>query len=299
MKWKRQVLPVLTCAFLAISLPCQSAGSSSRRYSGKTTEGERPAIYVSRVLSVNAAGRDTFVACLRQKELPAWRKLKRAGLLADHSVFETTSLRISAPGVPPWNFLLLSRLSPAATPDAFFEAEKKLWARQPRGGRCEDAQGVEVRRVEVLRSTPSSYYPRPAAGARPAGAPSEFTVSYIVEYIAVRETPEALDEYRETMRRNIGPAVAQLIREDWLLNLIALETVSVRYAQPGAPSWNQIHLRGFFPEKGTVPPGDLDGALRRVNPQSGGTAGVFGRLDAIRTKPREDVARQLPELAVR
>jgi hypothetical protein len=48
-----------------------------------------------------------------------------------------------------------------------------------------------------------------------------------------------------------------------------------------------------------VPPGDLDGVLRRVNPQSGGTARVFGRLDAIRTKPREDVARQLPELAVR
>src|SRR5688572_23168528 len=43
----------------------------------------------------------------------------------------------------------------------------------------------------------------------------------------------------------------------------------------------------------------LDGVLRRINAQSGGAAGVSGRLDAIRTKPREDVARQLPELAVR
>jgi hypothetical protein len=299
MQWKQQVLTVLACAFLAVGLPCQSAGSSSKRYSGGPTEGERPAIYVARVLSVSAAVRDAFVACLRQKELPARRKLKRAGLLADHSVFETTSLRLSAPGVPPWNFLVLSRLSPDATPHAFFEAEKKLRARRPRGGRCEDAQGVEVRRVEVLRSTPNSFYPRPAAGVRPAGAATEFTVHYIIEYIAVRETPEALNEYREAMRRDIGPAVAQLIREGWLLNLIALETLSVRYAQPGAPGWNQIHLRGFFPEKGTVPPRELDEVLRRVNPQSGGTAGVFGGLDAIRTKPREDVARQLPELAVR
>jgi hypothetical protein len=84
-----------------------------------------------------------------------------------------------------------------------------------------------------------------------------------------------------------------------LLNLIALETVSVEFAQPGMPNWNQIHLRGYFPDKGRVPPSALDGALRRVNPQSGGAAAVFGRLDSIRTKPREDVARQLPELAVR
>jgi hypothetical protein len=40
-----------------------------------------------------------------------------------------------------------------------------------------------------------------------------------------------------------------------------------------------------------VPPGDFDVVLKRVNPQGGGITGVFGRLDAIRTKPREDVAR--------
>jgi hypothetical protein len=297
-KWRAALTLTFSLFVASGTSPCVS-GSNSKGVSGDKPEAGRPAVYVARVVSVSPAGRDTFVSCLRQKELPAWRKLKRDGLLADQSVFETTSLRISAPGVPSWNFLLLTHLAPASTPDAFFKAELKLWGGRRRGTRCEEAPGVEVRRVEVLHSTPNSYYPRPDAGTRRPEAPTEFSVNYIVEYIAVRETSEFLDEYRETMRRNIGPAVGQLIREGWLLNLIALETVSVRRTQPGVPNWNQIHVRGYFPEKGTVPPSDLDGALRRVNPQGGGTAGIFGRLDAIRMKPREDVARQLPELAVR
>ncbi|MCA1602273.1 MAG: hypothetical protein LC776_11730 [Acidobacteria bacterium] len=295
-KWRAPL--ALTFALLAAASTSPSAsGNNSKGGSGDSTEAQRPAVYVARVVSVSAAGRDAFVSCLRQKELPGWRRLKRVGLLADQSVFETTSLRISAPGVPPWNFLLLTRLAPAAAPDAFFKAEEKL--RGKKRPRCEEAPGREVRRVEVLHSTPNSYYSRPDHGNRLPGAPTEFSVNYIVEYIAVRQTSEALDEYRETMRRNNGPAIGQLIREGWLLNFIALETVSVRQTQPGVPNWNQIHVRGYFPEKGTVPPSDLDGALRSVNPQGGGTAGIFGRLDAIRTKPREDVARQLPELAVR
>lgn len=36
-----------------------------------------------------------------------------------------------------------------------------------------------------------------------------------------------------------------------------------------------------------------------MDPNSGSAAAVYGRLDAIRTKPREDVARQLEELAIR
>ncbi len=50
----------------------------------------------------------------------------------------------------------------------------------------------------------------------------------------------------------MGPTLAQAIRDNMLLNFIALETLSVRYAQPGAPTWNQMHLRGYFPDKGLV-----------------------------------------------
>jgi hypothetical protein len=40
-------------------------------------------------------------------------------------------------------------------------------------------------------------------------------------------------------------------------------------------------------------------ALRRVNPSGGGSSGFFASLDKIRTKTREDEARQLFDLAVR
>jgi hypothetical protein len=296
MKWKRQVFLVLTLALLAVGRPVQNAsGISTEQPSRQSANVERPAVYVARVISVSADGRDAFVACLRQKVMPVWQRMKRDGLLAGQSVFETASLRLSTPGAPHWNFLLLSHLAQSATPDTFFEAEQKAERNQP-GTRCEEVPGVETRRVEVLHSTPNSYHPRlnPSADAQ-----AEFTVPYIVEYAAVRETPEALNEYREIMRTTMGPVLAEAIRDSMLLNFMALETVSVRYAQPGVPTWNQIHLRGYFPDKGLVTRDALDGVIRRINPQSGGAAGVSGRLDAIRTKPREDLARQLPELAVR
>jgi hypothetical protein len=63
------------------------------------------------------------------------------------------------------------------------------------------------------------------------------------------------------------------------------------------PRWNQIHIRGFYPDKGPSPVESPD-ALRRVNP-SGGHSAFFAGLNKIRTKPREDEARQLFDLAVR
>jgi hypothetical protein len=61
--------------------------------------------------------------------------------------------------------------------------------------------------------------------------------------------------------------------------------------------WNAIHVRGYFPDKGPNPP-EVDTAMRQVHPQSGGSTEVFARLDAVRTKTREDYARQLHELDV-
>jgi len=217
---------------------------------------------------------------MRQRGVSLWHRLKRDGLLIDQTVFETTSVQKSAAGVPRWNFLVLSHLAPSITPETFFKAEGRRGGQRV-GTTPSDAPGVETRRVEVLHSTPNSYYPSLASSDRDANAP-EFIVPYIVEYIAVRDTSAALDQYRETMRSNIGPAVGQLIRDNWFVNLIALETVSVVYTQPTMPSWNQIHIRGYFPEKGATPAA-LDEALRRVNPQSGGYAGLFAPLDAIRT----------------
>jgi hypothetical protein len=163
---------------------------------------------------------------------------------------------------------------------------------------CFDAAGIEIRRIEVLRTTPNSFYPHSAVGASRS---EEFSARYIVEYIAVQNTTAALDEYRETMRTMLGPVQGHMTTEGSLLNFIALETVSVKYSQSGLLEWNQIHVRGgnFPEEKMPSPSPGLDRVLKLLYPNSGGASVVFGRLRIIRTKPREDVARQLGDLAIR
>ena len=261
--------------------------------SGQNVQDENPE-YIARTVSVSDSKRSAFLRCMRRDDLRIRKLLKREGVLSEQSVFETTSTTIGTPGAPSWNFLILARVGSSVRSQDLFRAEERLY-KEDRRKNCFDAAGVETRRLEVLRTTLNSFYP----GSRNGAPLAEFSVRYIVEYVAVQNTPAALDEYRETMRTKNGPAVGVLIKEGRLLNFIALETVSVRYSQSGMPELNQIHIRGGnFPEKGTVRPA-MDRVLKSMDPNSGGAAAVFERLDAIRTKPREDVARQLKDLAIR
>jgi hypothetical protein len=107
--------------------------------------GDGPSVYVVRVIAVGSAQRDAFVACLAQNDLPFWRGLKEKGLLAKVSVFETTSVTKSEPGVPAWNFVISAHLAEGANADSFVQAVEK------RKG-CESAPGVEVRRTETMRT---------------------------------------------------------------------------------------------------------------------------------------------------
>jgi hypothetical protein len=241
-------------------------------------------VYMARVVAVSAQARDAYVGCLQRTELPRLLALKEQGLLLEHSAFETTSVNVTAPEVPAWNFFFLDRV-PLKTTQS--QTLREIV------GPC-DAAGVEVRRIETLRATPDSY-PRQAG---PQSAHLAPTVQYVVEYIDVRETPTAKREYREAMRTSVGPAIGQLVHDGIFYSLGSFETASVEYTQPGMPHWNEIHVRGYFPEKGPSPP-ELDDAMRKVNPQRGGSTEVFARLDAVRSKTREDYARQLHELDVR
>jgi hypothetical protein len=252
--------------------------------------------YIARTVSVSDSDRVAFLHCMR-RDLRIRKRLKREGQLSEQSVFETTSTTIKTADTPFWNFLILTRVGSSVRSEDYFSAEEKIFKKSRRMN-CFDSPGIETRRVEMLRTTPNSFYPGPR-NPRGDSRSAEFSARYILEYIAVQNTPAALDEYRETMRTKLGPAVGLLITEGRLLNLIALETVSVRYSQSGMPEWNQIHIRGGnSPEKGAVRPA-MDRVLKSMDPNSGGAAAVYGRLDAIRTKPREDVARQLEELAIR
>jgi hypothetical protein len=255
-------------------------------------EGE--ASYAVRVIAVPAASRDAFVTCLLTKELPFWRRLKKARHLVTSSVFESISVVSSEAGIPSWNFLLLTQIPPDTSADRSIKSNGHSLKNEP----CELAVGAILRRVEMMRTTPNSNYARATTAGDIVARKSK--TNYVVEYIAVKDTQDARNRYRDNMRINVGPAESLLIQDGWDLSFVALETVSVEFSGAGMPNWNQIHI-GAYTERSSTKAGELanDAALRRVNPQSGGLDGVYGDLDSYRTKPKTDNARQLFELAVR
>jgi hypothetical protein len=251
---------------------------------------EGPARYVIHILSVAQPQRDDFVACLKEDEVPYWRKLKERRMLSTVSVFETIAVTSSEAGVPGWNFVIASQVPSGASADSLAETLVKRRT-------CDYMPGVEVRRTETLRTTPNSNYAR--ATAEDDAKARELNVEFGIEYIAVKDTPETLKRYQENMSVNIGPSIGLLIRDDWTFSFVANETVKVHYSQAGMPSWNQIHISGRPSATKDGSAAAREAALRAVNPNNGGPEGVYGTLPSYRTRPRVDRARELFELAVR
>jgi len=252
---------------------------------------EGPAVFVFRILSVGEAQRDAFVACLAKSDLPFWRDLKKEGLLAKVSVFETTSVTSSEPGVPAWNFVISSEVAGEASADSFLKALGK------RKG-CASAPGIELRRVETLKTTPNVHYARATVeGDRIA---REKSVEFRIEYLAV--DPAKLDRWNELYSTIAGPAAGLVIQGGATFSTDALLTVRVNYSQPGMPDWNCIHVLGGFPG---AKRGALDAAVRQISPGIGSFQelmapfGGAGTVGAGVTQPRMDRVRQLFELAVR
>jgi len=269
---------------------------------------EGPAVYVARVISTPSTQRDAFVACLSQNDLPFWRGLKEKGLLAKVSVFETISSTPPKPEMPGWNFVISTQLAEGAKADSFLQAVEK------RKG-CENAAGIEVRRVQTLRTTPNCNRARstPADDLKARESKVEFNI----EYIAVKETSEALDRYRKYMSMYECLGDDSVIRDfnrgdGWYFSGVDLETVKVIYSQPGMPDLSHVDFVGYIPAA-NLKPGDpgkdlasrkayLKAAIREQIPAgvaSAWEAEWAAMLGSIVTFPRVDHARQLFELAVR
>ena len=184
------------------------------RVHGETTavadEGE--ASYVVRVIAVPAASRDAFVTCLLTKELPHWRRLKKARQLVTPSVFESTSVVSSEAGIPGWNFLLLTQIPPDTLADKSIKSNEH----SSKVESCELAVGAVLRRVETMRTTPNCNYARATTAEDIIARKSK--TNYVVEYIAVKDTQDARNRYRDNMRINIGPAESW--RPTYTLSLI-------------------------------------------------------------------------------
>jgi hypothetical protein len=258
--------------------------ATSQRLSGA----QAAAVYVARVVAVDSSHRQAFVTWLRHSRLPTWQQLRRQGYLRSQSVFEVTQVVSTQAGVPSWQYLLLTRVGEGRSAAEFLRAESATARGTERQGTDVDSAGSRVRRIEVLRSTPNSFYPAPEPRSRRSAMPK-----FLIEYIAVRDSAPFLAEYRESMRRNSGPAIGALVKAGRVYSFIALETVTVTYAEPAMASWNQIHIGAALPDLD-----EFDSVLKRVNPASGGYHKVFARLDSIRVHTRVDDAREVVQLRV-
>lgn len=184
-------------------------------------------------------------------------------LYRHHSIFESQS------DAPVWSHAELVYFRDIVPSDVISQL---VGSRQP--------PGVHLLRAEILLTTPHSFvFPRGWSGSshRPNRKPS-------LEYLDV--DPSYLRDYREIMRRYIGPAASTLVAMGKLGTFRAMETAAVLFQDPSlGAKWNQIHLsevdtegfRGFGQE--------LDAVIRETSPD-GGFARVFAELDQMRTIPR-------------
>lgn len=139
---------------------------------------------------------------------------------------------------------------------------------------------TQLLRAEILLTTPSAFVlPRNWQGS--ANRP-ERQVS--LEYIEV-QSPH-LGEYRDIMRKYIGPAAAKLVQAGKIGTFRTMETAAVLYRDPALKiDWNQIHLCEVNADGFNGFGQAFDAALREISPD-GGFAAVFAGLDRMRMIPR-------------
>ena len=185
------------------------------------------------------------------------------------ALYRHRSVFRSASEAPVWSHLELSYFRDTVPAGAIHDL---VFKQQP--------AEAQLLRAEILLTTPSAFVmPRRRQGStdRPERQAS-------LEYINVR--PAYLREYRDVMRKYIGPAAAKLVGLERIGTFRAMETAAVLYHSPSLTiDWNQIHLcevdAGGFEGFGQ----EFDAALREISPD-GGFASVFADLDRMRTIPR-------------
>jgi hypothetical protein len=140
--------------------------------------------------------------------------------------------------------------------------------------------GIQLLRAEILLTTPSAFVlPRNWQGS--ADRSGRRTS---LEYIQVQSP--YLSEYREIMRKYIGPAAAKLVHANRIGAFRTMETAAVLYRDPALRiDWNQIHLCEVHADGFDGFGQEFDAALREVSPD-GGFAAFFADLDRMRTIPR-------------
>lgn len=235
---------------------------------------------------VQPSARRAYFQYLERRQLSNWLELARAEALRSHRTFERM---LSYQGLDEatdlWNVLHLFELAEGAV-DSVASSVRE---RAAEASHLFGAGSIDPVRAETLMVTEGCSHS--------GGASNGADVLASIEYIHVPE--EHREEYRESMVTDCGPSMRMMVASGVADSFDALETTEVHWSDESLPIWNQIHIVGVL---AAMTPSrferELDAALLRNDPTSGGCKTVFGRFAEYRDKPRWDFAREVTELSV-
>lgn len=203
---------------------------------------EQGSRFIARLISLEPGMAAAFIAHLSDCYLPAWTQLLNDRIITTVSVFELSHYDTTMTK-PSQDYLVLAELSPQAIPDDLLEAEKVSCRSDRR-----DIPAFSVLRSALMSCTLNSCYgtPEPVYQDAPSG------IDFLVEFIGVEDTPNALKKYQEIVSRYAGPANGILVDRGMLHCFIALENVDILFNASGAVPWNQIHISDDWDTGGDI-----------------------------------------------
>lgn len=174
----------------------------------------------------------------------------------------------------PWNALLVMELKSqaAGVTLAEFLSSQKL------------PEYFALIRMETLVTTPESTFP-----ARQPN-PRRLKPIYAVEYVDVAQAH--LDEFRDIMISNNGPAMAYIIENRrWCSEFLALEFCEIHFHNTDYPGWNQLHVIALYAGAFIRYKKDFSAGLQRASGIS--FEDNFHRLKEIRRMLYKSLGRRL------
>ena len=280
------VKPVwLLCGLL---LACGQGEEEGVDQNRRVPDPGRGPVFFSELVHVPAGEDTVFFSYMRACRMPGWEGLLEEGLLRDVSVFDLEQAEGSLPEAITWDFLILVQATYGTEP------ERVLGPDYAPGG-CTGFPNPThtVLRTEALIPTPNSYFPDP----HPMHRHRATEIPYLIEFIGVEDTPQALKAYRTLMGTYFGPENGVLVEEGMLFSLVALETTEILFQAREVSSWNQLHLSGDLPEYSDR---DWDSVYTELSQRlfSIELDSIWNQLPGIRDRPGNYQGRLLEEFWV-
>jgi len=238
MNTKPIALSVILAVLTFLQLLCISCreGEIDKNAKIAPEETDTQRVFVSHVIYAPEATEHEFISYLQNQYLPIWRKLKDENILHELSVFKLTKTDSTTADRHLLNYLILAQLCPGIKARDFLKVENLTT-----NPVAKDSSSFQILRTEELHCVPNAYFP-----ALSSEGVAEIT--FLVEFIAVKDSAQFLKEYHDLMNVYFGPLNGALVKEGKLYNIYMMETMEVFFQMDDRLTWNQIHLSGDFPE---------------------------------------------------